>query len=186
MQTMKMIEKVTTGALVLATVLAASSGMALADRRGGGDGMGLGGFGAVGTFDFATLDADKDGKVTEAEILAHRTARITAADTDGDGKISAAELAAMVEGEMQMRAERRAAQMITRLDTDKDGALSPEELLAAQAGGRMFGRLDSDNDGALSEAELDAAQARMAERMDGDESGRKKHRGGWFGGRGNN
>ncbi len=37
---------------------------------------------------FATLDADKDGKLTKGEFLADAKARFTAADTDKDGKVS--------------------------------------------------------------------------------------------------
>jgi EF hand len=37
---------------------------------------------------FATLDADKDGKLTKVEFLADAKTRFTAADTDKDGKVS--------------------------------------------------------------------------------------------------
>ncbi len=37
---------------------------------------------------FATLDADKDGKLTKAEFFAEAKAKLAAADTDKDGKVS--------------------------------------------------------------------------------------------------
>jgi hypothetical protein len=37
---------------------------------------------------FATLDADKNAKVSKAEYMADARARFTAADTDKDGKVS--------------------------------------------------------------------------------------------------
>ncbi len=37
---------------------------------------------------FASLDADKDGKLTKVEFLADAKARFAAADTDKDGKVS--------------------------------------------------------------------------------------------------
>ena len=62
-------------ALALAAVTgAAFSSAALADRGPMGDmpGMEMGMGGPGPHFDFATVDADKDGKVTEAELTACR------------------------------------------------------------------------------------------------------------------
>ncbi|MES2549753.1 MAG: hypothetical protein V4630_08665, partial [Pseudomonadota bacterium] len=71
---------------------------ALAEKGGMGMGMGMDmdgeGRGAMLTQMFDTMDADKDGKLTLAELEAHRTAEFAAADTNGDGALSADELSA--------------------------------------------------------------------------------------------
>lgn len=163
---------------------AAMSTAALADRMGGmGEGAGLGG--PLASLDFAAADADKDGKLTTAEMEAYRAAEVTAADADKDGKLSAAELATLTMARMQARAEAMAAQMVERHDADGDGLLTVAELSVRPAPARMFERLDSDGDGALSEAEIEAGRAMMAEmrgnRGEGRGHGRGGH-GGWFGG----
>ncbi|QYX57919.1 calcium-binding protein [Roseovarius sp. SCSIO 43702] len=108
---------------------------------------------------FEALDADGDGKITRAEMQAHRDARFAEVDSDGDGKLSAAEL----EARMKARAERRAARMLERLDTDGDGAVSKAEMEARRGGDHMM-RADGDGDGAISKAEFDAMKAQMKKR----------------------
>ena len=51
-------------------------GMGMGGQGMGEEGMMTGGPGAGPMVDFATLDADKDGKVTKAEITAARTAHV--------------------------------------------------------------------------------------------------------------
>ncbi len=134
-------------------------------------------------FDFAAIDADKDGAVTKAEAEAYRTTQITAMDTDKDGKLSAAEIAAhhvaMANADIASRADNRAKHMIVDLDTDGDGALTVAEMAAGGKGERMFDHLDADSDGSITQAEADAAADRM-----GDHMGRGGKHGGGRGGRG--
>lgn len=113
---------------------------------------------------FDEIDADKDGKVTEAEIAAFRAARFTAADTDKNGSLSAEELSAMHMAEMQSRMGQHASKMIERLDGNADGQLSAEEF--AEMGQRKspFERADVDGDGAVSKAEAEAMMQMMADR----------------------
>lgn len=145
------------GALVATT--------ALADRGQGMErGMGPGPFSEI---TFAEIDADKDGKVTEAELTAWHTARAKALDTDGDGFVSSDELAARQVKDMQDRAKERGTRMISRLDTDGDGKLSTDELAARPMPKGLIDRVDTDKDGAVSQAEFDAAKERMAERGKG-------------------
>lgn len=110
---------------------------------------------------FALIDADKDGKVTQAEIDAFKAARFAEADTDKDGKLSSAELLAMREKAETTRREVMAKAMIARMDSDKDGLISAEELASAGPGKGMIDRLDSDGDGAVSLAEMEAAKDHM-------------------------
>ncbi|MDP4034191.1 MAG: EF-hand domain-containing protein [Pseudorhodobacter sp.] len=113
------------GGTLVALAIALTAGVALADRgdrMGGMGGMGGPMGGAGFEMDFAAIDADKDGKITQAEIDAFRAARTAAIDTDGDGKLSAAE----------MTTRPMPARMFERLDTDKDGAISEAEITAAK------------------------------------------------------
>lgn len=174
-----------TAASVLALGAAFVATTAVADR---GEGMGMGeemgqmrGGGLAG-LDFAAIDADKDGKLTPAEIDAYRAAQAKALDADGDGMISAEELTAMHMRGAQERAEAMATMMIQRRDTDGDGKLSAAEMILRPMPARMLERIDTDKDGAVSEAEMEAAQARMSERRKGgkhsEKHGKMGHRGG--------
>lgn len=134
--------------------------MPMDDAMGGQMGGAMG-FGA--DFDFAAIDTDSDGKLTEAEMRAHRQAMMAGFDADGDGLISATELSAQMMQRMGQRVERMAAARIARSDIDGDGKLSAAELLSPPMAGRMLSRIDADGDGAITEAEIAAARARMAE-----------------------
>ena len=154
--------KVTGAALVALMVIGGGAAWARGNDRGP---------------DFSTLDADGDGRVTQAELQAAGQVRFAAVDTNGDGVLSLEELQA----QGSHRAARRAAHIIERFDADGYGALSLEEL--PRRGGdraeRMFSRMDSDSDGAISEAEFDAARAEMRAHM-------KERRGGFGGDRDSN
>ncbi|NEX45765.1 EF-hand domain-containing protein [Pseudotabrizicola algicola] len=176
-----------TSLVALAIALTASAALAdRADRMGGMMGPAL---------DFAAIDADQDGKITQAEVTAWRAAQSAALDADGDGLISAEEIAAMHIRTATERAATHADRMIAELDTDGDGKLSAAELAASPMGlrpmtaglsTRMFERLDTDKDGAISEAELAAAKDRMTERRGARGEGRGGMHRGDHGPRGNN
>ena len=163
-------------AVTLAAMVAASfSTIAQADAGGhGGDRMGR-------MFVFEEMDANADGKVTKDEITAFHAAKIAAMDTDKDGNLSEAELIA---AQAQRKAERettRETKMVKRMmekrDANKDGVLSLEEMTPpAGRGDKMFDRADTDGDGAISKAEADVMAEKMAERgknRDGEHRGGK-------------
>jgi len=129
--------------------------------------------------DFATLDADGDGLVTEAEIMAWRQGKVEGLDANGDGLLSAEELVAHEMKQMQARVEAGVARRIAAQDLDGDGALSAAELMSPPVPMQMFDRIDTNNDGGVSAEELEAARARMAEHMQRgeDRGGRKGDRG---------
>jgi Ca2+-binding EF-hand superfamily protein len=110
---------------------------------------------------FDTMDTDKDGKVTVAEIEAFRVARFAAADVNGDGLLDKDELAAFRLEEMQARADAQAARMIERMDGSGDGKLAADEMPGMTGGKPLFDRVDTDGDGAISKAEAEAALAFM-------------------------
>lgn len=84
-------------------------------------------------------DADGDGRISRAEFVQQRTARLTAADANRDGTVTAEEMRAAMQAH---RAERVAARF-DRLDADKNGQISRDEFSARPErgpraeGGRM-------------------------------------------------
>jgi len=142
--------------------------------RGGVDAIGSRGIFAT---DFAALDANGDGQITEDDLAALATARLTEADTDGNGKLEASEIAAQIlarfedrtdrmRGDPGTRAEAMAKRLVAARDTDGDGALVPEELAPAKGYARMIDRFDTDDDNAISAAEYDEAKAEITARAD--------------------
>ena len=163
---MKAAHKTTVALLALAGALAGTA--ALADRGMGGK-WGMGGMGGAGgpgamlTEAFDAIDADKDGKITQAEIAAHRAAEFALADTNGDGELGAEEIQALM---LKQMLARQAARMIENMDDDGNGALSPEEMRQGPLAAN-FARIDTDNDGAISKAEAEAAAEKVGKRRDG-------------------
>ena len=163
-------------ALTLGSMTVVAAGPTLANQSGHGGMQGPGARMMGMMFDFAAMDGDGDGKVTQAEMQAHRQAELTGMDADGDGLISQPELAAFMAERMQKMADQIATDRIEMQDSDGNGKLSAAEMQMPPMAGRMFERLDTDGDGALSQAEIDAMHKKMAGR---GEHGKRKH--GWFG-----
>lgn len=80
-------------------------------------------------------DTDGDNRISQAEFVARRMQRLTAADADRDGSVTREEMRAMAQAR---RAERGAARF-DRLDADKDGSVSRAEF-DAHHGARAQGR----------------------------------------------
>jgi hypothetical protein len=112
---------------------------------------------------FDTIDANKDRKVTQDELAAHRAAEFAAADTNSDGALSAEELQAHMLAQMLAR---HSARMIDNMDDDGNGTLSVEEMGEGPMG-EHFARIDTDNDGAISKDEAQAAAEKMGKRREG-------------------
>ncbi|MFT6526479.1 MAG: Ca2+-binding EF-hand superfamily protein [Celeribacter sp.] len=161
--------------LISAVALIAVLGSATASFAYGDKGMGPRG-GMMP--DFATLDADGDGQVTQAELDAQKAARFAEIDADGDGSVTAEELAAYKDAkDMTVRTE-RFEMMISRMDVDGDGALSADEMSGAVKKTPLE-RLDTDGDGSISEEEFAAAASAR-----GDRGGDRGERGHGKGGKG--
>lgn len=163
-------------ALAVALAAAAITLPVMTQARGApgmGDGPGM-------MLNFDQLDADKDGKVTEAEVAAFRTNMVAGADADKDGLLSVEELTAhevkMIEGVAAEHAARRIADQ----DANGDGKLSVEEMLAAPLPTAIFDKMDADGDGAVSQAEFDEARAQMQDHGPGRDHGRGSFGHGFF------
>lgn len=99
---------------------------------------------------FATMDADKDGKVTALEMETAHDQMKKAHGVDGHHKANKAHA-----GKMDLKA----AEKIKVVDTNGDGALSAEEHNAGTA--MMFTKMDTDKDGFLSKEEMAKGHAKM-------------------------
>lgn len=146
------------GLAVAAIAAAALSTAAMAER---GEKRGPGRAADMLMQRFDAMDADKDGKVTTAEIEAYRVAQFAAADANGDGLLDKDELAAVRLGQMRGRADDQAARMIEKMDDSGDGKLAMTEMPEMAAGKPLFDRADTDGDGAISKVEAEAALAFM-------------------------
>lgn len=156
-------QKSTKTALVILSVTGALFATATLADMGPGRGMkgGMGGMdGGMLMEQFDVIDADKDGKITPAELAAHREARIAAADANGDGKLDAEELTAFHTAQMAERMAARTNRMMQWMDANGDGGLSADEMPGGLAADRLA-RLDTDGDGAISKEEAQAAGKRM-------------------------
>ncbi len=97
---------------------------------------------------FARADIDGDRMISLEEFQAGVTARFERLDADADGTVTPAEMVA----ERERAREDRAAQRIARVDANEDGALSLEEMVAAAE--TRFARMDRDENGSLERREL--------------------------------
>lgn len=109
------------------------------------------------------LDADKDGKVTQAEYIAGSKSSFEKLDANADGKVTSAEMdTAYATSKPGVGAAKMpsSAERIKTLDTDGDGALSSVEHEASSR--TMFDTLDTNKDGSLSADEIKAGHAAKA------------------------
>lgn len=164
--------KTTVAALAVLGALLATT--ASAEMGKGGKG-GKGDRGAMLLEMFDGIDTDGDGKLTQAELEAHRAAMFTAFDADGDGMLNAEELKTRMLARFTETLDDRLARMIENRDNNGDGSLSLDEMEEGP-GQRGFARIDTDNDGAISKAEAEAA----AEGMMGKRGKQRKGMWGWY------
>lgn len=163
----KTFKTITSGALLIALLAGTASYADGHSERGGR------------TFDFAAVDANGDGEITQAEVEAFRAAQFASIDADGNGTVDADELAAFAAAREDERRAERAERVVERADTDGDGVLSQDELQANRRGGDMFERLDADDSGTITQEEVETArearqerrEERREERRDGERRG---------------
>lgn len=89
------------------------------------------------------LDANKDGKLSAAEIAAEEKRLFAAADVNGDGKLSVDEFRRRGQWFVRMGT----SSFFDMLDTNGDGQISAEEMTGPSA--RWFKRHDADKNGTI-------------------------------------
>jgi hypothetical protein len=116
--------------------------------------------------EFGRIDANKDGKLSKAELeqndaavwlaqaRARNKANFNALDRDRNGSLSPDEFAAAIGRPPAFNV----AAGLARLDTDRDSQISREEFRTGASAN--FDRLDTNKDGALSQAEIAAGRVR--------------------------
>jgi Ca2+-binding EF-hand superfamily protein len=102
------------------------------------------------------VEGNPDGAISASEHAASADKRFDMMDADKDGRITAAEIGASHGAESAAWAKHRmsAAEKIRKLDADDDGALTRTEYAAGSQ--RMFSKLDADGDGTLTASEMHA------------------------------
>ncbi len=123
---------------------------------------------------FTQMDANKDGKLDQADRQDRRAAIFDRLDSNHDGQISREEFRAAPDGPPGMgmgqrgghRMGQRGGMHMNRhgmADANKDGALSREEFIAAAL--QRFDRADTDHDGRVTSAERQAMRLAWREGM---------------------
>lgn len=116
-------------ALIAAASFTALAGIAVAQPMGRGHGPEAG-------FGLLALDANADGKVERAEVVAAQRSRFAALDGNKDGQITPEEMKTFHEQAREARTKEMAAKRFDALDADGNGQISEAEFSAGMKPGR--------------------------------------------------
>jgi Ca2+-binding EF-hand superfamily protein len=97
---------------------------------------------------FDTVDADKNGKITAAEMTPKAGKRFDRFDADKSGDVTPAEIEAVLRAALEKQRDR----ILAALDADKNGTISRTEYDATVD--KLVADADADKDGSLSMAEV--------------------------------
>lgn len=99
-------------------------------------------------------DANSDGQITRAELIAYRAQQFARLDRNGDGFIDQNDIPRLLAGHF----EQRMKLLTTQFDANHDGRISHDEFIHGPTYG--FDMADANHDGVATQAELRAALAR--------------------------
>lgn len=118
---------------------------------------------AAAPSEFASMDANGDGRVSLREHARAAERMFQIMDADGDGKVTAGEMSAAQEaitGRKPGPHDLSAEEKISAVDSEHgDGVLTADEHAAAARA--QFLTMDRNKDGSLSQAEFDAGHAAL-------------------------
>jgi len=134
-------------ALFLATTLAGLAPSAQAQRPNGPDAAAM-------IERIMQADANGDGQITRAELIAYRTQQFARLDRNGDGFIDQNDMPRLMAGHF----EQRMKLLVTQFDANHDGRISRDEFINGPTIG--FDMADANHDGVATQAELRTALAR--------------------------
>lgn len=103
-------------------------------------------------------DANRDGSVTRAELLAARRARFAQMDRNDDGYFSIDDIPRVA----RKRASDRIGQLTSRFDANRDGRLSRGEFVDGPT--HLFDLGDRDGSGSLEPGEIARMRSMAAQR----------------------
>ena len=112
---------------------------------------------------FDDMDANADGRVSQAEHAAWASQKFARMDANGDGRVTATEMNAQKErmgsSKADSKAEMSSEEKIRMIDTNADGVLTKDEHEAGTA--TKFREMDTNRDGFLSKNEVRAGHGKM-------------------------
>ena len=120
--------------LIAAASLTALAGIAIAQPAGRGPERGFG---------LLALDANADGKVERAEVLAAQKTRFDAIDSNRDGQAAPEEFKAFHEQARAAGMQEMATRRFAELDKDANGQISKTEFTAGMQAGPDLGGPDN-------------------------------------------
>jgi Ca2+-binding EF-hand superfamily protein len=112
------------------------------------------------------FDSDRNGIISAAEHAQGARQMFATMDADRDGKVTSAEMDAAhaaITGQRANADQLSSARKISVIDIDKDGQLSAAEHAAGSQ--RMFATMDTDQDGRLTGQELLSGHERLLRRQ---------------------
>ena len=116
---------------------------------------------------FAKMDANKDGKIDQADRAAMRDRMFDRIDTDKNGQISKSEFAAM-SAMHHGKADKRGK----RMGMGKEGTMTKAAFVDRAM--TMFDKADANNDGTVTTAERKAARAAMRQQWQARRAARQQ------------
>jgi hypothetical protein len=118
----------TLAALSLAALMAGA--MPLIAQAKGPEDRPMGAMGPMREEMLAKYDANKDGKLDDAERAAIRADHFKKLDSNGDGKVTKAEFPAAMEAMREQQRKEHEQAMFDKMDANKDGVVTEAEFAA--------------------------------------------------------